>query len=102
MKAMILIFCSLWCAGAFAAPSKTMSAATRIKTCLSHLYTAQKAYYEEKKVYSDNPKELGFSSDVCDDMDRVELNLSSNKKRFMAAVAKGRHIATIDDQKNLN
>lgn len=101
MKSLMLCLAVLISATAFAAPSKKLSSTTKMKACLAHLHSAQKAYYDSKRVYTENTKELGFSSDMCDGIDRIEVSLTNGGKRFMAAATKGRTLATIDDQRNI-
>lgn len=99
MKFLVISSIVLCSALSWGSPHKTLSTKTKMKACLAHLYTAQKAFYAEKHVYSDDPKALDFSSDMCDGMDRIEVSLIQGGKRFIAAAAKGRNVVTIDDQK---
>ena len=69
-----------------------------LKSCLASIYTAQKAYYETTKEYSDNLDKVGFDSSQCK-MAEFIVEHYADKFNAIAVDNKGKVIGSINSDK---
>lgn len=68
MKYIIFLVLNLWVLKVLGNTSLNLSQekmSLDIKGCLASIYTAQKAFHEEKLYYSENLDEVGFETENC-------------------------------------